>query len=1094
MLVGGVAAAQVPLKGEKKIKIRKEKKITSNLEGKISEAMPEEELPVIIFFKNKEKTAAEKVKAQSAVVSKVKSKGGKVKHIYNLVDAVSAKLLAGKIKEIASSEEIERIYYDEIIPLPPEPEGDSRPAMDVSAPAIGADYAWNTLGYTGTGIKVAVVDTGINYSHPDLGGGFGPGYRVIGGYDFYNERSDPIDDNGHGTHVAGTIGANGSIKGVASNVSLFAVKVCNLGGSCPTSDVIAGIDWSVANGADIISMSLGGSSQPNDEFATPIDVVADAAVDKGVVVVIAAGNEGPGTGTVSHWGSGKKVITVGASDDNGTVTISDDTVASFSSRGPSAFGRLDPELVAPGVYINSTKNTGGYTQMSGTSMATPHVSGAAALLLQKNSNLTPADVRRILMHTASNLTSSNIHVFEKGSGIINVTKALTYNISATINDDDRWEESVLPGFTAIAKLNLTNNNNYPVNFTFDLEGITDLEGDNSLASSTFSLPSSVLVPAMSTASVDINFTTPLNANPAIYGTTLVVSNTTAGTLRIPVVITIPLLESGLIQGTVDDDRYYPGYLDKWGDWIYYKLKSHNGTSLYASLNWTDSNDDLDLNLYAPNGMLVDSSTAGSGTSEQVNLFNMVYDEYWIAVYAWSLSGTGSYNLTVSYPAGTQGNLQVSPSSWQGTLTSNETQNITFTITNDAIAKSNLNLSVKIVIPGGSNFTEGTIGYTGSSYSIKWQAITNSINVNNSKYLNATLLWGNPSNDLDLKLFYYDGSSWLSTRFESRHNNSQLGEAWEKLENIDVQHYLKNYPDFGVGIRNWGSSQTYNLTVNFTDIAPWNAAAVNETMVSLSTGQVKQVNVTINGSALVEGIYDSVFVIQNATEDFATVPIRLSVVDTTPPSITVVNPSPLEKDSQANLTITITELRPDTYKIYKNGSLEMNGSYSNGVPFNISIDTSQAALWNYTIWANDTAGNSNSTSVFIAIQDTTPPAITISFPQNITYNTTSVELNYSVNESTSWEAYSLDEGENLTISPMWSKLRSMLVGNYTDDRFNYYPTSVAVGDVDSSPGNEMVITLAGNLSTNDTLIYSKNGTLLRSMLVGNYTDDRFNYYP
>ncbi len=1067
VIVVGIAAAQPAHKEEKKFRLGKDSKVTPNLADKVASAKEGDEIPIIIFFKKKEKTKAAKSKAQSAVVSSVESKGGKTKHKYDLIDAISAKMPAGKVAELAGDLEVEKIYYDEILSLPPEPAGESRIAMDVSASAVGADYVWNVLGYTGTGIKVAVVDTGINYSHADLGGGFGAGFRVIGGYDFYNGDSDPMDDNGHGTHVAGTIGANGSIKGVAPNVSLFALKVCNAAGtSCPTSDQIAAIDWSVANGADVISMSIGGVSQPNDEFASASAIIADAAVDKGVVVVIAAGNNGPGTNTIARPGSAGKVITVGASDDHGTISISDDTIAYFSNRGPSAFGRFDPDVVAPGENINSTWYDGGYKEIDGTSMATPHVSGAAALLLQKNSSLTPSQVRAILMHTASNLTFSSIHVFEKGAGIINVTKALTYNISASINGDDRWEESVLPGFSAIAKLNLTNDNDYPVNFTFELEGITDLEGDNSLSASTFSLPSSALVSPLSTTSVDINFTAPSNANPAIYGSTLVVSNDTVGTLRIPIVITVPLVGSGLIQGTVDN--YYLEFPLSEGDWIYYKLKSHNGTYLNASLTWTDGSDNLDLYLYAPNGESVDSSTAGSGTYEQVSLSNMVYDEYWAVVQAYTLSGTGSYNLTVTYPAGAQGNLDVTPSSWQGSVERTEVKTITFTIANDASAKSNLNLSVMRQMEGDNDFSTGTAQPNGW---VVWEVSTSGIDANNTRYMNVTLDWNDTSKNLDLVLYYYDGT-WLQTRFDSRHNNTWLGEAQEKIENADIQHYLKTYSDFGVAIFNYASTESYNLTISLTDIAPWSAASVNETTLSLSASEAKQVKASINGSGLTVGeTYDAVLIIQNATEDFASVPIRISVNDESPPIISVAYVSPIEKDSSANITVTISESLQDTFNVYKNGSSVANGSYSNGVPFNVSIDTSQLTLWNYTIWANDTLGNSNSTSIFITIQDATPPSITIHSPANATTGDNTPLLNASFGEIVNYTWYNVDgnatnstpfpETQNLTLnlSALADGLHNVSV--YANDSLGNTNFSIRYFTVDTTPPIITVITPVEN---------------------------------
>jgi len=852
-------------------------KISSNLDQKIANAIPEDEISVIIFI-NKSDKITSKMALQSLLSSTVQSNGGKVGHKYKVIDAFSAKIPAAKISRLSRMPEVEKIYYDQIVSLPPQPLPEPGILMTRSTQTIGANYVWNTFGYTGIGIKVAIIDTGINYNHTDLGGGFGHGKKVADGYDFVNNDAYPMDDNGHGTHVAGIVAANGTLKGVAPGATLFAVKVLDSTGSGSTSNIIAGIDWSIAHGANVISMSFGGSTQPNDEFADVETIVSDAAVDKGVVVVVAAGNEGPGTDTIAVPGSAKKVITVGASDSAGTVTISDDTIAPFSSRGPSAFGRLDPDVVAPGRNINSTWYTGGYAIESGTSMATPMVSGSVALLLQKNPAFIPAQVRAILMHTASNLTTSNFHVFEKGAGIINLTNAFTYNISAVINGDDRWEEGVLPGFSTIGRLVLNNNNTQPVNFTFSLEAMTDLERDNSIPVSSFTLPDYEIVNANSSKTINITFTPPTGVKPTIYGTTLIATNSTYGTLRIPVVITIPLMGSGSIQGTVNDDDANSG------DWIYYKLKSYNGTTMKAYLNWTDSSDDLDLFLFAPNGELLNFSELGYGVSEVVTLSNMAYDEYWLAIHAYTLKGSGSYYLNVSYPAGTKGKLEVSPSSSQVVLTSNEVKNITFSIANDATAKSGLSLNVKKLMAGGNDFSSGTIANTASSYKHVWDISGSGMNLNNTRYLNVTLQWVNSANDLDLLLAYYDGINWWPTRFESAHNNPQLNQAWETLENIDIQLYLKSCPNFGIFIKNNGGSETYNLTLNFTDTAAMSGASVNETSISLSSGQTKQVNVTINGSQLTQDVTDLVFTIQDSTQDYAVIPIRLNLNVSASPEI------------------------------------------------------------------------------------------------------------------------------------------------------------------------------------------------------------------
>jgi subtilisin family serine protease len=287
----------------------------------------------------------------------------------------------------------------------------------------GADQVWTYSApdgskVMGNGIVVAVVDTGVDYTHPDLGSGLGPSYKVIGGYDFYNGDADPMDDNGHGTHVAGIVAANGVITGVAPDASILAYKVLGADGSGSTSKVISGIeaamdpngDGNTSDHADIISLSLGGPAQDGD----PLCLAVREAVNAGVVVVVAAGNDGPSLGTVASPGIAPEVITVGAVDSYGSL-------ASFSSRGPTSDLSLKPEICAPGVSIESTvpysnavySSVTGHRPLSGTSMATPHVSGAAALLLQLHPDWSPQQVKSALLTSTSAMAES---VWEAGSG------------------------------------------------------------------------------------------------------------------------------------------------------------------------------------------------------------------------------------------------------------------------------------------------------------------------------------------------------------------------------------------------------------------------------------------------------------------------------------------------------------------------------------------------------------------------------------------------------------------------------------------------------------------------------------------------------
>lgn len=221
---------------------------------------------------------------------------------------------------------------------------------------IDADLAWATN--TGAGIKVAVLDTGISLSHPDL--------VVAGGINTINPRKNANDDNGHGSHVAGIIAAVDNdigVIGVAPQASLYAVKVLSKTGSGWVSDIIEGVQWSIANGMQVINMSLGTSSDVQS-----FHDALTAASSAGIVLVAAAGNSGPDDNTVEYPAKYAEVIAVSATDNA-------DAITSWSSRGP------DVELAAPGASILSTYKGTGYATLSGTSMASPHVAGTAALVL-----------------------------------------------------------------------------------------------------------------------------------------------------------------------------------------------------------------------------------------------------------------------------------------------------------------------------------------------------------------------------------------------------------------------------------------------------------------------------------------------------------------------------------------------------------------------------------------------------------------------------------------------------------------------------------------------------------------------------------------
>ncbi|HKB80532.1 MAG TPA: S8 family serine peptidase [Thermoanaerobaculia bacterium] len=270
----------------------------------------------------------------------------------------------------------------------------------------------------GEGIRVAVIDTGIDYTHPALGGAFGPGHKVAGGWDFVNDDADPFDDNGHGTHVSGIIAADSdSLQGVAPHATLYGFKVLDAGGSGSSDDVMAGIeaaadpngDGDPSDHLDVANLSLGGLGGADD----PQSLAVDGAVAAGVVVCVAAGNSG-GFAIISSPGSSPSAITVGAIDDTGAM-------ASFSSRGPDPGDlQFKPDVVAPGVNIISSIAGGGTRSLSGTSMATPHVTGVCALLRALHPDWTPGDVKSALTSTATTIAGTPV---DRGAGRVDALLA-----------------------------------------------------------------------------------------------------------------------------------------------------------------------------------------------------------------------------------------------------------------------------------------------------------------------------------------------------------------------------------------------------------------------------------------------------------------------------------------------------------------------------------------------------------------------------------------------------------------------------------------------------------------------------------------------
>lgn len=355
--------------------------------------------------------------------------GFTVHRVFDNLGLYSCRLSLRQLKELMERPEVKKIYFDRKVYA----------LLDTASPATRAPLVWNAHN-EGEGVTIAVVDTGIA-PHPDL---TMPTNRIIAFKDFIDGQTQPYDDNGHGTHVAGCAAGNGyalngKYMGTAPKARLVGVKVLDKFGAGNLSNVIAGIKWCIDHrdqyNIRIISLSLG--SPPSGSYRDdPVCRVVEEAWNHGITVVAAAGNSGPESGTISSPGNHPRIITVGASDDHETVDPGNDTIASFSSRGPTMDGVVKPDLIAPGVEITSLRVRGSYLDkisadnrvnsqyltLSGTSMSTPLVSGIAALILSEHPELTPDQVKQKLLDTARDLGfSSN----EQGHGLVDASRAVS---------------------------------------------------------------------------------------------------------------------------------------------------------------------------------------------------------------------------------------------------------------------------------------------------------------------------------------------------------------------------------------------------------------------------------------------------------------------------------------------------------------------------------------------------------------------------------------------------------------------------------------------------------------------------------------------
>ncbi|MET9907095.1 S8 family peptidase [Streptomyces sp. NPDC006476] len=412
---------------------------------------------------------------------------------------------------------VARVWLDGRFKAPADEDGAKAGEVGGGVAQIGAPAAW-AAGYDGKGVKVAVLDTGVDTTHPDLAS------AVTASKNFTGTGSTD-DMAGHGTHVAATLAGSGTrsggrYKGVAPGAGILNAKVLDDSGEGSDSSVIAGLEWAAGQGAKVANLSLGQADTPGED---PVEAAVNAlSKSTGMLTVAAAGNEGPDAGTVDSPGAAESALTVGAVD-------GEDRLADFSSTGPTADSALKPDLTAPGVDIVSARAAhghmgdpaaDGYVSMSGTSMATPHVAGAAAILAQRHPDWTGARIKQAL--TASTIPITGATGYQQGTGRVDVSRALEGAVASEQTSvsfgKQLWPHTDDRPVTQ--HITYRNDGDQPV--TLDLTATATGPGGSTAPEGMFTLSTTQLtVPAGGTAGVDLTADTRVEAADGAYSGTLV---------------------------------------------------------------------------------------------------------------------------------------------------------------------------------------------------------------------------------------------------------------------------------------------------------------------------------------------------------------------------------------------------------------------------------------------------------------------------------------------------------------------------------------------------------------------------------------------
>ncbi len=1017
------------------------------------------EVPVIISFENSTKSLSE--------ISSLQANEFKKENTYSTISAISGKITKKGLRKLMDNPDI-IVEYD----------WPAHITLQDSLGVINATRTHSNPGITGKGETVCIIDTGINYTHPDLGGCTqtqflaGNCSKVLAGFNYCaNEdcsltSNDPMDNNGHGTHVAGIVAANGSIRGVSPDSKIVAIKVFNSVGTGVFSDITAGIDWCVNNATkyniSVISMSLGTlsvfSNYCDSSFTSTTNAVNNA-VGKGISVIAATGND-YNKQSISSPACIYNVTSVGS-------TSKSDIISDFSNSNSIT------DLLAPGGSINSTSMSG-YTILSGTSMATPHVAGAFALLRQykrsdNNTNLTPVQMQiifnatgKVVQDVNNSLNFSRIDVFKAIKFVDTIKPSIfiqmsnnsiltTINISLnyTVFDNTEIDRCILTNVTG-QNISLSGCTNTTILGKEGQNNITLYANDTSGNVNS----SQIFFTVDTITSPILNFIFPTPSNNSFLNTSVIinVSHTEPNPDKIEL----------FVNGSLNQIRNYSGTYTNFtivlGDGIHNFSVRSNDT--LGNVNLTDVRF-ITIDKINPNLSFLSPTNNSFLRSILVNISHIE---------------TNSDKMQIFL---------------DGLL--NETRNYTGTYTNFTVFLGD----------GHHNITAVVNDSAGNADTKKISLVVDNLlpiiglqqPVNKNYSINIPLNWIASDINLDKVFFNLDNTQNQTITTNVTFNATE------------GSHILNIFANDSAGNIN-SSSISFNVDLTLPEIFisdPKNNSKINKTSVDVNytvkdsslesctlewknqTLQTTNIstcqNLTLN---MIDGIHTIKINANDTAGNQNSSSIILSI-DTTIPILKSI--SPLNNSFLSSSNITINYTLQDN-EIDKCSIVNTTGQKTLiSLCANLTILGIDNQLNNITLIVNDTAGNLNSTQIFFTVDTIVPQLSTSSLPLvlNISrpiFNLTSNELLISATLELNGTNETL-EGSNST----WFKQRKLADGNYT---FKIYAVDLA-GNINATESRSIIINATRNFTSYfDALSATINATVNATIELFNFTGGIHNF--